>query len=232
MTEIYRFLDVRFEGSDRTLTFTMHSGQTRLLQLLDKAEKEAVIDLAIGETSCLAGDIQIIQGDRRAAKVSVKMLQTDRRLKSDRAPVIWCSIETSRVGRVGWVAANGGLISNLKVWENVTLPLWYHTKRDAAETEISVEYWLPLLGLDPTVFAEFMAAPPHSIQPWQRKLAGLLRALVQMPRVLIVDAGVFEDVKARIAQNWISALELYASHGRAVLVLADKATVLPWQKIE
>jgi ABC-type ATPase involved in cell division len=77
-----------------------------------------------------------------------------------------------------------------------------------------------------------MAAPPFALEPWQRKLAGLLRALVQMPRVLVVDAVVFEDVNARMAQSWISALEAYAAQGRAVLVLTDKATVLPWQKIE
>jgi len=232
MTEIYRFVDVRYEGSDRTYTFTLHSGQARLLQLSDKAEKESVIDLAIGETSCAGGDIEIIQGDRRGAKLLVPDLQEERRIKNEPVPVIWSSLQTSRIGRVGWVAGNGGLISNLKVWENVSLPLWYHSKRDVVETEQNVEYWLNLLGIKPDAYAEFMAAPPFSLDPWQRKLAGLLRALVQMPRVLIVDAVVFEDVNARLAQSWISALEAYATQGRAVLVLADKATVLPWQKIE
>jgi phospholipid/cholesterol/gamma-HCH transport system ATP-binding protein len=130
------------------------------------------------------------------------------------------------------VAANGGLISNLKIWENISLPLWYHSKRDIQETEKNVEYWLTILAIDPADCADFMGSPPHSVEPWQRKLAGLLRALVQMPRVLVVDAGLFEDVKTRIAQVWITALENYASQDRAVLVLADKATVLPWQKIE
>jgi ABC-type multidrug transport system ATPase subunit len=232
MTEIYRFVDVRYEGSNRTYTFTLHSGQARLLQLSGNAEKESRIDLAIGETSCARGDIEIFQGERRCAGVPVPDLQEERRIKDEPVPVRWFSLQTSRVGRVGWVAGNGGLISNLKVWENVSLPLWYHSKRDVAETEQSVRYWLTRLGLEPTAFADFMAAPPFSIDPWQRKLAGLLRALVQMPRVLVVDAVVFEDVNARMAQSWISALEAYAAQGRAVLVLTDKATVLPWQKIE
>ena len=53
-----------------------------------------------------------------------------------------------------------------------------------------------------------------------------------MPRILVIDAGVFEDIKARMAQSWITALDLYVAQGRAVLVLADKATLLPWEKIE
>lgn len=232
MRELYRFSDVCYEGSDRNFSFALNSGEIRLLQLLDKSEKETIIDLAIGETSCARGDIEIVQGDRRGNKSPPSVLQQERRISGEPMSVTWCSLQTSRVGRVGWVAANGGLISNLKIWENISLPLWYHTKRDAEETERSVEYWLTMLSIDPAVCADFMAASPYSVEPWQRKLAGLLRALVQMPRVLVVDAGVFEDVKTRITQVWIAALESYANQDRAVLVLADKAMVLPWQKIE
>jgi hypothetical protein len=42
----------------------------------------------------------------------------------------------------------------------------------------------------------------------------------------------FEEVKARLASNWVAALEAFAAQGRTVLVVADKATVLPWKKIE
>jgi ABC-type ATPase involved in cell division len=232
MTELYRFLDVRCEGLDRTLTFTLHSGETRLLQLADKAEKDVIIDFSIGESVCDEGYVEIAQGDRRSSKEAITREQEERRHRNAPVPVIWQSLQRGRLGRVGWVAANGGLISNLKIWENVTLPLWYHGKRDVAETEQRVIYWLAILGLEPPVFAEFMASLPHRIEPWQRKLAGMLRALLQMPPVLIVDAGVFEDVAVHYVERWITALETYASQGYAVLVLADRATQLPWEKIE
>jgi ABC-type multidrug transport system ATPase subunit len=232
MTALYRFLEVRCKDSERAYTFTLHSGDTRLLQLSGKTEKEAMIDFAVGETVCDEGSIEIMFGERRHARDKRGALQQERRQNNQSVPELWCLLQASRLGRVGWVAANGGLISNLKIWENVTLPLWYHSRPDAAETEKSVEYWLTMLGLEPSAFEEFMAAPPFGIEPWQRKLAGLLRGLLQMPRILIVDAGVFEDINTGLAKNWISALEVYASHGRAVLVLADKATVLPWEKIK
>lgn len=232
MTGLYRFLDVRCEGADRAYSFTLHSGEMRLLQLASKVVKDAMIDLAIGETACREGGIEIVQGDRRHHNKAVTAAQGERRRSDQSVPMIWRTLSLSRPGRVGWVAANGGLISNLKVWENVTLPLWYHSRREVIESEQRVMDWCEALGLEPDALADFMAASPASIESWQRKLAGLLRALVQMPRVLVVDAVVFEDVKARLASRWITALESYAAQGRTVLVIADKATTLPWEKIE
>lgn len=232
MSALYRFHDVRCAGSDRVHSFVLHASEIRLLQLLSKDEKEAMVDLAVGDAVCAEGSIEIEQGDRRRGHPVAAPGRQERRRRNDAMPVIWLPLHASRQGRVGWVAENGGLISNLKVWENVTLPLWYHAKHDLVETEQSVMYWLPLLGLAPESFADFMAAAPSNMELWQRKLAGLLRALVQMPRVLVVDAGVFEEIPERFAQRWLAVLEAYAAQGRAVLVLADKATLLPWNKIE
>jgi len=232
MSALLRFADVRCKGSDRAYTFTLHAGETRLLQLSSRDEKNAMIDSAIGATVCGEGSIEIVQGDRRHNKLAVIGKFGERRRNNGPVPLIWQPASTSRPGRVAWVAANGGLISNLKIWENVTLPLWYHAGRDATETEQSIRHWLGVLGLEQDEFAEFMSAQPYSVEPWQRKLAGLLRALLQMSPVLVVDAMLFEDVKTRLASCWIMALESYAAEGRALLVMTDKPTNLPWEKIE
>lgn len=232
MVELYRFADVRLEGSERKLSFTLLAGEARLLQLSSKEEKESLIELALGDALCQEGSVDIVQGERRALRSATLPHGKDRRRKSQPMPLIWKPLHQSRPGRVGWVAANGGLISNLKVWENATLPLWYHARYEVVETEQRVLHWLEALGLQQEEFEKFMAAPPSSLELWQRKLAGLLRALVLMPRLIVVDAVIFEDIKARLAQKWITALEEYAAHGRAVLVITDKATTLPWKKIE
>ena len=222
MTALFRFVDVRCDGFDRACSFTLHSGETRLLQLSSGAEKDAMIDFATGETICGEGSVDIVQ---------IPRIESRDKVSPSGFQVGWQPLGTSRPGRVGWVAANGGLISNLKIWENVTLPLWYHTRREVAETEQSVIHWLGMLGLEQQEFSGFMAAPPSSIEIWQRKLAGLLRALVQLPEVLVADAAVFEDVKETMARNWIMALETYAAEGHAVLAIADKTTALPWDQI-
>jgi len=220
MTALLKFHDVRCEGSDRTHSFTLHAGETRLLQFSSTVEKDIMIDMAIGETDVPEGQIEIVQGDRRRKRTVGIGQQGERRHLDEPLPVIWQPLSASMAGSVGWVAANGGLISNLKIWENVI------------ETEQSVMRWLDVLGLEQHACAEFMAASPYSSELWQRKLAGLLRALVQMPKVLVVDAVVFEDVNEHFAQSWVTALEAYATQGHAVLVMADKATTLPWEKIE
>ena len=232
MTALFRFIDVRCEGFERAYSFTLHSGETRQLQLSSKSGKDAMIDLAIGEMVCGEGSIEIVQGDRRSNNTAIIGPQGERRRNNEPVPLIWQPLGANRPGRVGWAAASGDLISNLKIWENVTLPLWYHARREVIETEQSVTHWLGLLGLEQDAFAEFMAAQPHSVEPWQRKLAGLLRALVQMPVVLVVDAALFENVKERFVRCWIMALEAYAAQGHTVLVIADKAMTLPWEKIE
>lgn len=233
MTELYKFTGVHLENSERILSFVLSTGEARLLQLSSKVEKDEVLNLATGVVDCETGLIEIIVGDRR--RENRKKLGEHgerRRSEESRPPAAWQALRVSRPGRVGWVAGSGGLISNLKIWENVTLPLWYHSAYEEVETEKNLIYWLNLLGVEENTFPELMAALPHNLEPWQRKLAGLLRALLQMPRVLVVDAMLFEDVKARIAQKWITALDAYAVQGRTVLVVSDKATTLPWKKIE
>lgn len=232
MTALFRFLDARCEHSNRAHSFTLYSGEIRLLQLSSKAEKDAMIDLAIGETVCGIGNIEIAQSNRRCNDLADIVTQRERVPDDEIKPTTWQPLSASSPGSVGWIAANGSLISNLKIWENITLPLWYHARRDVVETEKIVTHWLAGLGMAHEAFAEFLAASPDSVEPWQLKLAGLLRALVQMPKVLVVDAAVLEDVNEHWAQCWIAALEAYAAQDHAVLAVADKATILPWEKIE
>lgn len=137
-------------------------------------------------------------------------------------------------GYIGWVPANGGLISNLKIWENITLPLWYHGKYQPRRAEETVRRWLDILKLDKDDWGDFMASQPALLEMWERKLAGLLRGLVQSPALLVVDGAVFGGIAHEVLQHWMKALELFAleAEERAVLVITDQAALLPWRKIE
>ncbi|HXU92505.1 MAG TPA: ATP-binding cassette domain-containing protein [Gallionella sp.] len=204
MTVLLQFDGVACPDLARPYSFSLNEGDARLLKVASEAEKDAVIGVALGKRRCTEGVI-LVQG---------------------------VPLDESRPGCIGWVAANGGLISNLKVWENVTLPLWYHGKHTAAETEQRVAQWLSVLGMVEADREPFMASPPDRLLSLQRKLAGLMRALVQSPLVLVVDSAVFKGVDPRMAAVWETALERYAAQGGAVLAVSDDEAALPWKIIE
>ena len=103
MIELYRFLDAGKVGLSRQYTFTLHSGETRLLQLMDRDEKNEFIDLAVGDKICDEGSIEIIQGERRSGEPAGNNSKQERRQSKDSSPMEWQSLQSSRLGRVGWV---------------------------------------------------------------------------------------------------------------------------------
>jgi len=188
-----------------TLSFNIGAGETLLLQVASLEAKAAVIDMALGEMIPAAGEI---------------LLQD-------------MPLQKAKPGSIGWIPALGGLISNLKTWENVTLPLWYHGRRQTQTTEELVARWLSELKLDQNEWERFMASPAARLRPVERKLAGLLRGLVLAPQLLVIDAALFDEVEITSVQSWIAVLEKFAreADGRAVLVVAHGSTLLPWRKV-
>lgn len=205
MTALLQFNNVEIDKVG-TLSFSMAAGETRLLNVHTLEAKAAVMDVALGEQLPAAGEILLLGQ----------------------------SLEESRPGSIGWVPAGGGLISNLKAWENITLPLWYHQRRQVMATEETVARWLAELDLDQQEWEKFMASPAARLKPWERKLAGLLRSLVLAPHVLIMDAALFDEIDQTRAQTWTRAVEKFVreADGRAVLAVASSATLLPWNRIE
>ncbi|MFA6904012.1 MAG: hypothetical protein WC236_13120 [Gallionellaceae bacterium] len=205
MTVLLQFNQVALD-KDNTLSFSLTAGETRVLKLATPEAKLTFIDLLVGESAPSAGEI----------------------LLSGQLP------EMSKLGSTGWVPATGGLISNLKTWENITLPLWYHSMVQGDATEATVARWLQEFQLDQQAWEKFMASPVARLNPWERKMAGLLRGLLLTPKLLVVDAGVFEDVDAARVQIWITVLEKFVreAQDRAVLVVSCTATALTWEIIE
>ena len=73
--------------------------------------------------------------------------------------------------RIGIVPSNGGLVSNLKVWENITLPLLYHCGGVTIEEEQTALSYLADLGYSGNV----MAMPAH-LSRHERQIIALVRA--------------------------------------------------------
>lgn len=188
------------------LTFMIQAGEIRVLKVASEEAKSTVIDLALGELLPSKGEI-LLQGQ---------------------------TLDAHKPGSVALIPAMGGLISNLKTWENITLPLWYHGSRQPQSAEEVVSRWLLELKIDKQEWEGYMAKPAARLKPWERKMAGLLRGLLLAPRLLLIDAGLFEESEAAHTESWISTLEKFVSESAhsAVLVVTSMHILLPWETIE
>lgn len=187
------------------LTFALEAGESGVLRMASKEEKIAAIELAVGERIAESGAVTLNGAALLAAPH----------------------------GSIGWVPENGGLISNLKTWENVTLPLWYHGKRRIAAAEEAAAHWLAEMGLAGADAEQFMANPAGRLTATERKMAGLLRGLLLAPQVLVVDAALFDGLPQNMRSSWANVLDAFV-HGaedRSMLVVAEGDAVLPWKTI-
>ena len=88
------------------------------------------------------------------------------------------------LGRIGFVPANGGLLSNLNGWENISLPLAYHApqKLDGAFAEVQA-----LLRELDAVDDALLAKLPDDMTPHERRVAAYIRAVLEAPDLLVVE---------------------------------------------
>ncbi len=103
--------------------------------------------------------------------------------------------------RVGAVAHDGGLISNLRVWENIVLPVWYHRGTDASQVEASVLGVFRQFGLDNDSIRGLMQRLPDQLSAVERRWVAVARAMLMEPDIMIYDApftGVEREAAARL----------------------------------
>lgn len=132
------------------------------------------------------------------------------------------------LSRLGLVWPEGGFVSNLKVWENILLPLWYHGERDAAKREGEVIELLGRVGMEPGRIPAFLGALPGGLPGREQRLLGLVRALMQDAEIMIY-AGLFEgmDGRTRDLMREQTARHHERRAGRASLYVADSVQGLP-----
>jgi len=85
--------------------------------------------------------------------------------------------------RVGVVYPGGGLVSNLKVWENLVLPLEYHLSLSPQEVDTRGLAALARVG-----YAGGLMELPGHLSHYQKKQVGFARALIAEPAVMIYNA--------------------------------------------
>ncbi|MBK9160569.1 MAG: hypothetical protein IPM27_03210 [Nitrosomonadales bacterium] len=85
------------------------------------------------------------------------------------------------------VAPDGGLLGNLKIDENILLPLGYHgIVVDSVQQRIVALFHA--CGLDEDETLSLLLKVPGQLSLYQRRLAGFVRAALGNPRVMVYDS--------------------------------------------
>jgi len=108
--------------------------------------------------------------------------------------------KTARVDR------DGGLMSHLSVWKNLSLPLEYHAQ-DVRYVAVDAALLFALCGEDEASVQRLMESYPDALSNYERRLAGFVRALLLEPEVLVLD-DVFDGLST-----------------------AEKAKAMQWEKV-
>lgn len=123
---------------------------------------------------------------------------------------------------LGVVTGSGGLISNLKLWENITLPLRYHRLENAEEAEKESLDILARFGLEDRL----MELPGH-LSTFERRVVSFARAAAVSPKIMIY-CGCFDNLPARQRELFLeSAVGLHQrKSGIASIFITSSTTAL------
>jgi ABC-type transporter Mla maintaining outer membrane lipid asymmetry ATPase subunit MlaF len=131
--------------------------------------------------------------------------------------------------RLGLVFDGGQLLNHLTVAENIALPLRYHQNLDKAGAAEQVRRVLELTDLAP-----WADSTPGAIgRNWQKR-AGLARALMLNPEVLLID-NPLGGLDMRHRWWWLELLERLSkgcewTGGRPMTLVVTADDLRPWRK--
>jgi len=130
--------------------------------------------------------------------------------------------------KLGFVFENGQLFHQLTISENISLPLRYHRNLSQAEAEPEVKKLLELTELAP--WAD--STPGAIARNWQRR-AGLARALMLRPEVLLLD-NPLAGLDLRHRAWWLNLLEQLSrghewTNGRPMTLIVTTNDLRLWR---
>ncbi len=86
--------------------------------------------------------------------------------------------------QIGFLPANGGLISHLNGWENIALPLGFHEPKRVSGLAPRVYAMLEQFG---AVARALLARLPEDMTAYERKLVGYARMRLGRPKLVLAE---------------------------------------------
>lgn len=121
------------------------------------------------------------------------------------------------LARIGFVPANGGLISSLNCWENISLPVAYHEPARLKTLLEEVQDLLEALGgIEDD--SNLLAKMPEAMSLYEKRLTGFIRELIERPDLMVVEnlAGGLTSTKRKRASRFVAIYHAYCPGGTFV----------------
>jgi len=159
--------------------FEIKAGKVYKIIFHSAAEKNEFIDLSLGIRRPKKGNVFLFEKDIVNMKKSVYY---------------------DTMKKVALIWENGGIISNLKVWENIALPLWFHRGIKPESIEGRVIDFFKKFDMDVPFLSDYMARLPGTLPAFDKRLICLIRSILMEPELIIYD-DVFIGLKMERANR-------------------------------
>lgn len=153
------FMSVRYTDLFHDFNCEIPAGASVLMLTSREEHSRAIARLVTGMSSPSHGSISV--NGRDIAGFTPEQLLAHRR-------------------NIGVVPSGGGLISNLKLWENIMLPKTYHNGETTSDDADTAHDLLAALG-----YAGSVMASPAQLSLNERRSAAFVRAVVQNPDTML-----------------------------------------------
>ena len=150
------------------LSLRVHEGECGLLCAADAPEVSLLTDTMLGLEAPEAGVVRLL------GENLYELPERDR---------------LALLAQTGFVGAQGSLVENLKLWENLVLPAAYHGRleKDTDQVEAQVMEVLAAAGEGPEWAERLLPCTPDALDPRDVRLAGLIRAWLGAPRLMVAE---------------------------------------------
>jgi len=200
LSETVRFASVKSPLLSGELSFSLVQGDIAVLLTSKEDVNATLVRLLLGVTLPQSGEVAVL-GETLTALDEVPLMH----LRS----------------RIGLVFAKGGLISNLKVWENLFLPVHYHNLLLPGDPDTAGAAVLERVG-----YQGGGTTLPGLLSHFERKQVLLARAMLMNPEVVIYDSlflGLNLDERNRLVDIAVAFHRERA--GRTSIFLTSDATL-------
>ncbi|WP_269533211.1 hypothetical protein [Chitinimonas sp. BJYL2] len=140
----------------------------------------------------------------------------------------FAALNRQRAGPHGWLPGQGGLVANLRVWENCLLPAAYFQSRSLVQEEQRFQGFLDDLQIDQSERAMLSRATVAMLTPRQRRQALMLRTLMAAPEMILIETEWLQMADDTEAGSYVDALGKHCPHA-AWIALGPQRPAAIWR---